>query len=689
MPKNIKNSKHFCLDKGINSSVSRETIGDRNLFFGKNVIFKDGKLQSRAGLVPYSTNYIGKYSNSGQLKMPLTVTKTDYSYSNVSGKLAYDIWTDNQSSAYINVYLFRDTMALRSLGRITVGTVNGQFYNPQSVTFVTASTSNGNGLYVLVCCTPGPQTYSSGTFEIYEFAGDISGFTHVSDNSFYTPVLYTNGRGNNFSEARRNGWVFDDTPKYPEDVNLLTEKFRAYFSSDGYSSGFKLPLWELDSSKPCICRIYDTASQYSEWILPSNTHSATITFNNNSVTAALDCSTGYLRFTSQGTDYAIPASSKLNGNNIMLIAYKNIPDCRNAILSSKGAISFDDKVYLYGNGFYKNEIYCCDSSNPLYFPESMKTAVGNVTGEITAMYSKGKSLFAFKKDGIFKITSNEQMNKTEMEIPSDVGRNYHITNRLKSNELVKNIGCKSLKSICTCGDKIVFFSNNKKVYVLSDSGAINEISTPIGDLLAEISDSEINDCFLLSCEHNCFLFAANRSFLLDFKNAAFGLPTKFGNINGNESVKWHYLVFPDSQNYFSGITVGGKPYIICGDTNGKVSYVCKFSGNVDKVPDIQTTPNTLTEKRIELFIQTKSYDFDKPAAKKSILFTEFFVSGDGVYRININGNQGNSEQNISIKEDSVVRILPFLLPCYNVSADITGTAPFSLSKLTFEYNIKQ
>ncbi|MBO4468510.1 MAG: hypothetical protein J5766_04345 [Clostridia bacterium] len=685
MARENKKTKGFALSGGMDNSGSREDIDDKKFYFAKNMVYEYGALRARKGLAPIGHGLIGNHDALGNLKTPLTVTDTPYSYSGVSGKLGYDIWSDGATFAFVNVYLFRDNMTVRVLGTITVNMVSGQFFLPKSIVFLTGNAVHGNGLYVFLCCTPGTETYDSGLFEIYEFSGSNLGFTHVSDSDFYVPVLYTNGRGNNFNEARRNGWVYEETPQYPEDVNLLTEQFKAFFTSDGYSSGFKLPVWQLDGSLPSFCRIYENADNYVEWILPPETQSSTINYNGYQITATLDCSTGYLRFTNNGSDYAIPKSQQLNGNNVMIVSHKYILNCRKAVLSSKGGVLFEDKIYLYGNGFYRNEIYCSASDNPLYFPESMKTTVGNFNEGVNALHAKGKTLFAFKNDGIFKISSNEQISKTDMVLPIDVGRNYQITNRLKSTELSEKIGCSAIKTIKNCGNKTIFLAQDKKIYCISDNGITAEISAPVNGLLSGLPAGDVSNAFAVRYGHNYLIFIGNHALVVDFENTEFGFTEKLGNRNGNSPVKWYYLVFPSSQGYTSGIETGGHPYIICTDRNRKVSYICGFSGDKDRIPDPTAQEPTTTDCDIEFELETKSFDLDDPTAKKSILSADLFLSGHGNFKIGICGDRYRSDQTIVLKGESVVKIYPFLLPSYAVSADISGKAPFSVSKFSLVY----
>lgn len=683
MAKKLKNLKCLSTFGGINPFPSDQN--KRNHFaYTKNIVPKNGKPVTREGIVPVTNTPIGNYDALGWLSTPLTVTETVYAQ---SGRLAYDIWTDGVTFAYVNAYIFQDDASLDRIGSITVGSPGGQFFMPKNVVFLTGEPVNGTGLYLFLCCTPGTQTYKSGTFVIYEYLGARQGFARVLENNLYIPVIYTNGRGNKFNEARKEGWVYDQTPDFPEDINLLTGKFKAFYTSDGFSSGFKLPIWQLDDTMPGSCRIYDDADHFVEWLFAPSNRSSTHNFNGFQVTASLDCSTGYVRFTCNGNPYAIPKSDHLNGNNVMIIAHKKLPNSQKAVLSSRGALMFEDKIYLYGNDFYKNEIYCSSSDNPLYFPESMKTAAGNCHTKVNRLFANGKSLFAFKDDGIYKISSNEQINNTDMILPIDVGRNYKITNRLKSTELSQIIGCENDKSIKACGENTVFLSSDRKLCMIRENGKISEISSPVNGLLSSLEISNTDRIFAVSYDKKYLLFIGNRAFLLEYNTSDFGYSKNRIDTDDSGFLKWYYLEFPAENYYSSAVAVRDTPYIICRHSKYRVAYIMRFSGDTDIIPN-PAEQGTRQEKEIEFKIKTNPYDFGYPATKKGINFTELFVSGDGTYGISIDNGTNASTQNIRINGESVIKIYPFLMPSPTVSAEITGTAPFSLSKLSFEYTVK-
>ncbi|MBR3300233.1 MAG: hypothetical protein IKI68_01985, partial [Clostridia bacterium] len=115
---------------------------------------------------------------------------------------------------------------------------------------------------------------------------------------------------------------------------------------------------------------------------------------------------------------------------------------------------------------------------------------------------------------------------------------------------------------------------------------------------------------------------------------------------------------------------------------------CMFSGQKDIVPFYTSTSSQPVESDIDFEIKTKAYDFGIPEVKKNIFSVDLLVSGKGIYKIGLDDGINTSNQNISIKEESDVKIYPFMPPSYSFSAGISGRAPFSLSKLSFEYDKK-
>ena len=120
----------------------------------------------------------------------------------------------------------------------------------------------------------------------------------------------------------RKGLAYTAQPKFLEAQNILTGRFKSYFTSDGQSNAFRLPYSGL-ANETVMCRIYINLTKYTDWTILSNSTSDTQTFYNSAITMNVDRSKGMIYFTtSDGADYPIPIMSMYHENNICVRAGK-------------------------------------------------------------------------------------------------------------------------------------------------------------------------------------------------------------------------------------------------------------------------------------------------------------------------------------------------------------------------------
>ena len=685
MASNIKlNRKTYSFDGGINTFDSPNDISDNQLQAGNNVIFNNGNLTTRCGISPISEYRFGKYSASGNLIKSLTVTDTFFTYNGSLCKVAYDVWSDSVNFSDINIYLIFSNSTKKSLGKITVNKISGVFYPFQSVFFTVGKPTSGSGLYAFIRCSQNSESYNSGALKIYECSSNFSTFSELNENNFYAPTAFINGTGNNYKTAKKNGVVFDTSKKFPETDNMLTGKFKAYFSTDGYSSQFKLPFWKLNAQKPSVIRFYANTGSYAEWNLPANTQTATVNFNGAQVTATLNCTSGCVRFSSGNTDYAMPRANNTSANNLVVFASKVAPNDFATIVSSENSFAFGDSTFLYGNKVNKNEVYGFNPNNPLYFPKTEKCSVGNYKTDVLSLKSINNNLYAFKEDGIYKVAVTKNIQTNNFSLPNGDPDKKSYTAKLSCDTVSEEMGCLAKNSIKNCKNAILFLANDKKVYSLSGNSGLGEVSLPVNKELESISVAAANKAFCIKNNSSYMLFFENKCFLFDYKDYSFGSSNGKG-----EHIKWYKQTYPEGHIYEGGFEFGGVPYLVCSDTQKKVCYAYKFTGEYDEIADYYADEFTKIKKEIDFCFETKNYDFDNPLLKKDVKSFDMFVSGYGTFKIIISADGFVSEHNIVIKSsDNIIKILPLMPLLYNINLKISGKSPFKISKTQFNYLVK-
>lgn len=687
MKKTLIESKTIRFSGGITSGTEKSSILDDHLSNGMNVLSQSGILRTRKGVSPKPNSVIGNYGDNKVIKKDLTITEAEMLRYGIKHKIAYTVCgTDDDE--YINVYLLLPNGTFESLNSIHLTYTDNNYYKFVNAFFISGKKTYGSGIYAFVTRSCYYNYSEHYIYEIYEYDTDIPGYRKLENSDFYTPVIYINGRGSEYEKARQLGSVFSGSPACPEEINLLGGRFCAYFSSDGVSATYNLPVSGLDFGREVICRIYSHTNAYTEWYIPANAFEVTVTFGGEQVTLSCDRTSGLFSFYKNGEPYSIPKTRILDGNNICFIAVKQLLKSKERIIGSKGVKAFNSGFFVYGNSENKNEIYACKYETPLYFPETMKTTVGNSTDEVISLKSYKNSLLAFKSEGVFKITSAGEAGKLSYISPIGVTTDFSKPTRLSCSAVALGYGPTSESTICECSERLVWM-NNKKVYSFGKSGDIKEISEPVNSILSSFSQGEIKGAFAVNFEGLYYLFFGRKVLALNYQTEAFGVDTKYtSSPQNNKNTSWFYLEFPEEIGYVSSFCTGSDMFLICKDNDNTINYLCTLSGEKDIIINSSDPTEISEEKPIGYRVDTKTFDFDiqKP---KNIISLNLQMSGNSVAFIDVTGDGYTSKQSINLKEDTLsdIKVFPFFMPITKMNFSIYGNAPFSLSKANIEYSI--
>ena len=687
MKKSSAQSKTIRFSGGITSGTEKNHIPDDHLSSGLNVLSKNGILRARNGIVPKTDTVIGNYDNNGSIIKDLTITETEIFRGGSRQKIAYTVW-GNELFEDIHIYLVSPKGEFETLYSIHLTPENNYFYRFENVFFTVGKRTCGSGIYAFVkrgCIYNYAKEY---TYEIYEYDTDIDGYHKLQNSDFYTPVIYINGRGSEYDRAKQIGWVFSGSPACPEEINLLGGRFCAYFSSDGVSTSFKLPVSGLDFGSEVICRIYDSTNAYTEWYVDANTFEKTVSFCGQQVKLNCDRISGLFSFYVGNEPYSIPNTRILNGNNICFIAVKKLTKSKEKIIGSKSVKEFNSGFYVYGNDESKNEIYASKYETPLYFPETMKTAVGTSTDAIISLKNHKGDLIAFKSEGIFKITSAGEAGKLSYISPVGITSDFSKPARLSCSVINSGYGPTSEKTVCKCAENFVWI-NNRKVCSFGKSNDIKELSQPVNSILSSLTDEEISNAFATSFDGLYFLFFGHKALVLNYQNESFGVSEKYtSSPQNNKNIAWFYLEFPEETIYSSAFCTDENMFLICKDQNDTINYLSTFGGDKDIILESITPNEVLSEKPINFTFTTKTFDFDvqKP---KNIISLNLQMSGNSVVLINVTGDNYTSNQSVKLRENvtSDIKVFPFFMPITRMGFKISGEAPFSLPLANIEYNI--
>ncbi len=685
----IKEFAFECFDGGLNTYTPEDLILDNQLSDGANLLFKNGMLSSRKGLSFNLDEAIGGFETDGHFHKGLTVTDTELLKDNKIHRVAYALFGDYTSYQRLYVYLVSPDGMLTEAGSFDIRRTSYDiYYEFDNIIFLVGSKNNGCGLYAFLSRKSGADSI----YEIYELNSTYSEWEMVYEDSFYVPVVLMNGKGNKYLEAVTQSDFSTPSVVKPERYNMLTSRFRAYYSSDGYSTQFELPT-KLSSDSTVLCRVYISQGYYHEWLIKAGENSATAVTDNGNITMHCYRSLGYVSFyDEQGNAFPMPRSYIIGNNNVLLEASRANVAPIDEIIGCKHCQIYNSNVLFYGNGYKPSNIYTTTRENPLYFPENMKASVGNPSDTVTAMAVQNNKLIAFKNTEIYQVS----IKKNESELLSDtlVGSNTTVfENKQITLSLIHgSIGCIDKNTVKVCGNRLVWLSNDANVYTLATTtyGKENNIycvSTPIENILKAYSTQELSNAFAINMDGYYVLYIAQSLYMLNYSIKNFGISPVYTALGDrSESISWYVMKLP-YQKYYSGFSNGGKMQLVCGDTAGKYCVLASFYEQYDKVLTFENSAAAEKEFEIESNITTKFFCFGAPNVRKII--EEVYISMDFIGEADIILSDGVIEYKQTVlcaqKGYSPIRLAPHFKGTYGVGITILSKKPISLKGISIKY----
>ncbi|MBQ2236857.1 MAG: hypothetical protein II317_01950 [Clostridia bacterium] len=615
-------------DGGLNISLSPNAINNNELSEAVNVWYKDGFLQKRPGIKGDIQNIIWQEQTDSYEIIRYKCYDNSVFIEDKEYKVITACRTDLDSYERYYVYLVDTCGNVKNAGILHFGRTDSQtFYIPKNILFFSGKAVTGGGIYAVVSkynmANPKNESHS-----IYEIDENLENWNMAT--GFYLPTIYINGRGNRYEEAREVGYAFGGTPKMVESVNMLNGGFKAYFSSDGYSSSFSLPVKGLDFYSTIKCRVYVAPDVYTEWIVSPEFAGKSETFYNQEVTLVADRDNGVISFSSPSGAFAIPIMETYKCNNICITAYKDIENGKKKIASSTVCAKVGNTL-IFAGGTEKNKVYCSKTDNPLYFPENSSGKIGDINTSVTALKNYKDSIIAFKKSGIYKISVKEGKAISEDNFIPDSAESLYFPDTLSVKEICNSNGTSYPSTVKQCGDNLVWLSTDNNVYSMSPTGAIYNISFNIQPRLSEIAQQfhpYITDCFALVLDGNYMLFFGEKVFLMNFSVKGMRYPT--ANWNKKESnCSWYYWNIDEKITIFGGLFCGGKAKFLCGDAGNGIMYFAVAEGDTDISLNGNADGEIETkEYKIKCITATRLYDMEDVISKKFIERVKISAFGD-------------------------------------------------------------
>ncbi len=662
-------------DGGTNLQKAPIDIENNALSNCKNMWFKDGRLRTR----PAFKGEVGK----------AVVTKVYYKFENVDYSVTdsvvfidgvekriatADVLSDD-SMHYTKVYLLDKNNRATSIGEIIFYRISSEvFYHPINILFYTGKSQTGGGIFALVTLRD-EYDESKMLYNIYEVNSDYTQWERVYD--YYVPVVYINGRGNKYQTAKLEMGLNLEPPKTLESPNMLSGRFNAYYTSDGYSNSFRLPYTQI-SNEMVVCRIYYNLNDYTEWKIPANKNADTQTFLSKSVTAMLQREKGVIYFTSDSGSVPIPIMDMCPENNIKITATKEIENGFSKIVHSTCSLNWNSKFLLSG-GEDGNTVYVGSFEKPLYFPKNSSVTIGESNSEITGLSVANGKILAFKKSQIFALTLKNGKEINAISLLNDTDAVFKEDDTFAFEQISGTVGCSNKKTIKISGNTNFWFSDDGCIYALKSLSS-REIVNVSKNINSGVSVQDFKYGFAVADDSSYMLVGEEEIIVCITENI--------------EDIKLYLWECPECATLQNGYFDDGKLKFLCTGEYKTIFYIAEFAENMDSFFFYDSNGKIgETALPIECSFTTKHFPLSKKGERKNIESIELLMSAKSHIKIATNDqksiklNFGFSSEDYSKGDYKSVRLLPHLYGVDNVFLTVSSNHQMSVGEIEISYRI--
>ncbi len=590
------------LNGGVNFSENSDEISSNEIAYCKNIWNKSGRLETRPALRAKIENVIGKNIVDEGLCYDCFLQDNKIF---LEGKY-YSIATAevflSDSAYFVYVFLIDEDGAITEIGNIPFFRVEGNtFFIPENITFYSGEKQDGGGIFGLVTLV-NMIGFEEKYYEIYEIESSFDGWK--PNKKYYVPTVYINGRGNNYELAKQLDIAYTGAPKELEPLNLLDGSFYAYYSSDGYSTSFRLPFSNI-SDENVICRIYVSSLDYIEWCILSDSNSEKLDFYGKSVTLKLDREKGIISFYCDNQPFAIPQMEAYKENNVRILAKKDIPNAFERIISCKHSAVAGSKN-VFSGGLAPSEIYFSRYNNPLYFPMVAENCIGTPTNEITAITHFKNNVIVFKNTEIYTVEITDTLPINMTNLLADNPNIFYEEAKIKIRAVNNTTGCANKHTIANINGCLIWQNAIGDICSLSDN-KMQLLSNPIKPYLDKQNMSD-NIVTCAAIYKNCYILCSgSNAVIMEFKDG------EVKNVNS-----WYIWEFPKNSIIIGAYYYKDKPVFICTSGDRDIYFTATLGDGKDSVFAYK---NGITKEdvNIESIIETKEYCFKE--IRKSVKLT--------------------------------------------------------------------
>lgn len=697
------------LNGGVNYAVPPHLIEDNQLSDVKNMWYKDGRLQTRPGLVGVSSCNVGSgadYLRSIKAQNKICVLSSIKR--NAYGGLLFSFF-NNIGDFVSNVEGPTDLVE----------------FDPSMDAFVVeniVALKDGRDYEVLA--------YGIGSHHnpYSVFGVSPNGKCDLIDE--YVPTIMKGGKPTavdatieEFKEA--NGTLL-------EPYNLLTPTFKCDFVTDGKGVLFSLPEknlrgdFKVEYTNNAGKTFRFVGAAIGEGIVKIDST------EKNGMCVSLDCANGTFKFLDpSGADYAPPFTNI--EENVVVTANRSTSCGKEKIYNMKistwygggsSGLSGGTRLFVAGNPDEPNVIRWSALNNPLYFPENNYAYVGSNASKITAFGKQNELLVIFKENEMYcsyyvqgTLPTAEQLQSQEVIDIEAAQAMFPIY------QLHPEIGCDCPNTICLCNNRLVWFNSNRKVYGLFTTGQYNErnvreLSYTIEKKLKE-TEGDITKAIATEFEGKYLLHIGDEVFVMDYSSSGFSYYSSYSSDEKSQKAVtwlwWKLCEGGDDINMFGIQAPKNLSVFTLGEENVFVAYAaenyCTFKlAENDGCDDLYDTEQDCDENMnmfeklvwvskgiaIKSYIKTKLFDFGYPERLKRINPFYLQASGANDKKIKLTYFRGNGDvlddyaptlTGKGLEETDPIRITPNANRVREFGVGLESDGRVEIGSLTLNYSM--
>ncbi len=600
---------------GIDAENEPTVTDDKCFKEAENCLFSGGKLCLRPTLRAVTGTLVGTEFN-----IPLTITDTAYNLNGEGCKIGYySILDDDKETVYF--LMVKKDGTRQRYGNLKFNLVSEQSPKVSNILFVTGpkNFSDGKGIYALVT-RKSPLSTDVG---IYEARGQNITWEFVEQENRYIPTIYKNGHGTAYESHKEDIYADVGIPETPEKANMLASYFKAYYTTDGYSYEFFLPVQNLDNNSIYV-RYFYGEGEYAETTINGD-DAGTMYLDGRFYDIYCDRETGRIFVMCEGAVTPLPYVLNYGRNNLLILASKDCTVEQTEIISSKFSTTFNSRFYVFNNSIEKNEIFSSLLTHPLYFPKNSKTTAGSAQSEITAVASQNGKLIVFKENETYKInvTSGTVLSKALNAIGTT--EIYDLADKMESESISTKTGCLKHNVISTVGGRLIWLGRDKKVYTLEATTYGSEkniycISSSVDSILKNIDDQTLmsDGVFSVATDGMYILFLKDKVLVADCRIKEYGYSKKYASSESRENITWYQFTLPENTIVLSGGVIDGELVLSVKDAENDVCYFALPGSETDKVYTFSDDSFVTKEIPVGMHILSKTFTFGIPEQKKVI-----------------------------------------------------------------------